>query len=172
LKSLRRQDNRTSLRYGNAVLKVGAVTAILGDCCPIIVQQTRPWQSHVYHWFNSQHHAVFQKRPLPGYTEIGDLRFLMQLPSNSVSYKLANHAEAIRLNIILHGGSDVAHRIANYGLVDATVQSGFSHVQQPFQFRRNLLSYRNRHRRVGIKTIDHDAAVDRNNIPGFQNPPL
>jgi len=37
----------------------------------------------------------------------------VQLVPNAVSYELADHAEAVGFDNVLHGGADVSDRIAN-----------------------------------------------------------
>jgi hypothetical protein len=67
---------------------------------------------------------------MPARTEIGHLRVLVQLGSNAMTDELPHHAEAVRLDPLLHRRAHVADRIADAHLLNALVQRLFRDLQQ------------------------------------------
>src|SRR5581483_6580130 len=87
------QNQRAVFCDGDAVLKVSAVAAVLGDRGPLVVQQLGARLADVHHGLDGQHHAFAQLRSLTAIAEVRNLRLFVQLRTDAVTDELANHAE-------------------------------------------------------------------------------
>src|ERR1051326_5296200 len=125
-----RQNHWAVLCDSYTVLEVSAVASIHGHRGPLIVENPRFWAAGIYHRLNRQNHSFFQRRSETLGPEIWNLRLFVKARPDSVPYKLANHAEAVRLNVLLNCCAYVANRVANLCLLDAFVQRGFGYFEQ------------------------------------------
>src|SRR5207248_11646829 len=94
---LLRQYQRPILSDSHAVLKMRAVAAILGNCGPVVVQQSCARLARVDHGFDRQDHAFFQLGTVTAHPKIRHLRLFVQLPPNAVPHEFPNNAETVRL---------------------------------------------------------------------------
>src|SRR5437763_10414480 len=98
-----------------------AVAAISGHCRPLIIEHTRSGLAGVHHGLDGQHHAVAQPRSVAASSKVRNLRLLVQLGSNAMSYKLTHYAEAVRFNQFLHRRAYVPDGISNSCCLNAAI---------------------------------------------------
>ena len=97
---------------------MGAQTPIDGYGGPLIVEQLGIRLADIDHRLNRQHHAFSEPRTVSACSIIGNLRFLVQPGSDSVSHKLAHYAEAVRFHHLLHSRPNISNRAADAGGLD------------------------------------------------------
>src|SRR5258707_9002774 len=93
------------------MFEVGAVAAVFRDGGPFVRQHFCAGLADIDHWLDGQHHALTQTRSLTARAEIRHLRIFVQARADSMSHKLADHAEAIGLNVFLNSRPNVAYRL-------------------------------------------------------------
>src|SRR6185312_4882077 len=100
--ALLRQNHWAVFCNGDTVLKVSAVTSIHGYRGPFVIQNPRFRAAGIHHRLNRQDHSFFQLRSETFGPEVWNLRLFVQARSDSVSYELANDAEAVGFDILLN----------------------------------------------------------------------
>src|SRR5689334_3787285 len=119
-----------------------AVAAISSYCRPLIIEHARSRLSGVHHRLYSQHHSVAQPRSVAANSKVRNLRFFVQLGSNTVSHKLTHYAETICFNEFLHRRADIADGIANSRCLNAAIESLLRYFEQLAQLRRERSIHR------------------------------
>src|SRR5450755_1485875 len=147
-----------------------AAAAIGGYRGPLIFQNSRLRLAGVHHRLDRQHHTLAQTGAMAAGAEVGDLRLFVQTRPDSVPYELSHHAEAIGFDIFLDSRADVADRVPDPRLFDALIQRSLGNFEQLAPFFGNRSIHRNRNRGVAVIAIHHHAAVDRNDVAGFEHP--
>ena len=84
--------------------------------------------------------------------------------------EVAHHREPVRLDVLLHGMSDIGHPGARTHPLNRLVQRLLGDFQQSLPLRRNRIAHCNRDRRISVIAVQHHAAVDRNDVARFQHP--
>jgi hypothetical protein len=115
------------------VLEVRAVASVFSHRCPFIVQDARSGLANILHRLNGDDHAFTQACAVAACAEIWHLRVFMQTRSDSMSYKLTHHAEAVGFNVFLSGSSHITNGLAQPYFRDGFLQRCFSHVEQFLQ---------------------------------------
>ena len=77
----------------------------------------------IHHGLQSKDHAFPESRSLVGCAEIWNLRFLMEIPSNPVSYEISDDRESMGFYPSLNGVGNIEKSIPNLSLFNADVQS-------------------------------------------------
>src|SRR5437868_844442 len=121
------------------MLEVGAETSIDGHCRPFIVEKPSVRLADIYHGLNREHHALTQSRTMSTGSIIGNLRLFVQPRSDSVTYKLANHAKSIRFDHLLHGRAHVANGAANPSGLDRTLERCLGYIEQLLDLRLHVI---------------------------------
>ena len=121
------------------MFKVRTVTAVERYGRPFVAQNLGLRATRVHHRFDRQHHAFGQLRALAFFAEVWNLRRLVQLRPDAVSYKFSHHAKPIRFHVLLDRRSHVPDRVANFYLLDAFVERGLGHFEQFLQFRTSAI---------------------------------
>src|SRR5262249_23836658 len=98
-----------------------------------------------------------------GLAEVGDLRILVQVPADPVADERAHDAEAMRLDVVLHGVGDVAQTLPRSGLRDREVETLARDVEQLLDPRGHLAD-RHRERAVGIIPLDDTPEVQPDDV--------
>src|SRR3989442_12621101 len=112
------------------MLEVRAVAAIERHGGPFIAQYLGFRSTRIPHRLDRQYHAFGQFYALALLAEIRDLRRFVQLLPNSVSHKLAHHAETVCLDVLLDRRPDVPDRVADPRLLNSFVQRSFRNLEQ------------------------------------------
>src|ERR1051325_11972687 len=101
------------------MLKVSAVASIHGHRSPLVIQDPRFRAAGIHHRLNRQDHSFFQRRSETFGSEVWNLRLFVKARPDSVSYKLANYAETVRLDVLLDRCAYVSDCVSNLRLLDA-----------------------------------------------------
>src|SRR3954469_11390719 len=152
------------------MLKVGAIAAVFGDCGPMIIEHARTRFTGVDHGLDSEHHAFAQLHSRSVRAVVRDLWIFVQLGPDTVSYELADHAEAVGFNHVLHGGADISDGVADAHLLDSALQRSFCDFQQLLElgWQRFLAADCHRDRGVSVISIEDDATIDRDDVTGLE----
>src|SRR3954447_6344423 len=150
------------------MLEVGAETSIKGNCRPFVVEQPSVRSADIHHGLDREHHTFAQTGTVSARAVIGHLRFLVEAGSNSVPHELANHAEPVSFDHFLYGRAYVPNRAADTRRLDRALQRGLCHIEQLLDLRLDMIANRNGDCGIRIVAIEHYSAIDRYNIPLFQ----
>ncbi len=105
--------------------------------------------------------------PVTRLAEVRDLRILVQVPSDAVAHERAYDAEAMGLDVPLHGVGDVAEALPEPALGDGHLETLPRHLDQFLDARWNLTD-RHRERTVGVVPLDDTPEVQPDDIALFQ----
>src|SRR6202044_1428436 len=101
---------------------------------------------------------------------VRNLWIFVQPGPDTVSYKLAYYAEAVGFHQLLYGGSHIANRIADSRRFNSVRERLAGYIQQLLQLGLDLIAHRNRYRRIPVVAVQNHAAIDGDDIAGFQHP--
>src|SRR5579862_9456702 len=101
--------------------------------------------------------------------EIRNLGLFVKPGSDTVTHELANHAESVGFDILLHRSADISDCIADTDLLDSLIQRCLGDFEQFANFRLHRIVHRDGDCRVPIISVEHDTAIDRNDVAGFQS---
>ena len=87
----------------------------------------------------------------------------MKIRPNAMPHKLADHAKAVRLNMLLDGTGDIGYPLAYHGLFNPLVQRRFGHLNQKGDFWGNI-SYGNSDRGISVKALVTSTKIKRDDI--------
>src|SRR5438309_811590 len=156
-------------RFGrDSMLEMGAETTIRRYSGPFVAQDPRFRLAEINHRFDGQHHAFAQLGTVASIPEIWYLRLFVQPRSDAMPNKLPHHAEAVGFYMLLDGGAHITHGIAHSRLLDATIERSLGDFQQFSQLRLYRFTHWNRDRSIPIVAVEHDSAVNGNDVALFQ----
>ena len=104
----RGEDLRTVLRDGYCMLEVSCWFAVAGDDGPFVRHKPYLPVAHGDHGLNGNTHTGFQHQAVTTTAIVRNLRSLVHLPSDTMPGKLANHAIAVRLHMVLDRPADIS----------------------------------------------------------------
>src|SRR5437868_9533317 len=136
----------------------------------MIIEHARTRLAGVDHGLDSEHHALAQLHSRSVRAVVRDLRIFVQLGSDAVPYELADHAEPVGFDYILHGSADVSDGVADAHLLDSALQRSFRHFKQLLVLGRDGFITTDCYRDGGVSviSIEDDAAIDRDDVAGLE----
>jgi len=72
-----------------------------------------------------------EKRSRPGDAEVGNLGLLVHIAPDPVADEVSNHAEAVGLDMLLHGRRDVANPVPGHRLLNTALERLLGDLAQP-----------------------------------------
>ena len=99
--------------------------------------------------------------------EVRDLGILVQVPSDAVAHERAHDAEAMGLDVPLHGVGHVAEALPGPALNDGQLEALPRDLEQLLDARRDLAD-RHRERAVGVIPLDDTPEVQPDDVPLLQ----
>ena len=124
---------------------MSAQASIHSDGCPLVVEQARVRPAHIHHGLNREHQTFAETRSVSTRSVIRNLRFFVQPGSDSMSDELADYAEAIGFDHLLHACADVAYRAPNARRLNRTLQRSLRDIEQLLDLRLQVIPHGNRH---------------------------
>ena len=115
------ENKHQVLAHVSGKMRKNFIRILPGDRGPLIVEHPGSRAADVHHRLNGDHHTLAQSRTVSACAKVRDLRIFVQLGSDAVSDKFADHAEAVGFDIFLHGGADIPDGIADPSLLDTFV---------------------------------------------------
>src|SRR5580704_5181292 len=164
-----RKNPRPLGRDRDSVLEMRRITAIRGDCRPVVFQDSHARPARVHHRFDGKHHSFLKPRPLAGRAIIRELRILVHLGSDAVTNKFTHHRKTILLDPLLHRSRYVSKTIACANLVNPLLQRFARHPKQFLPLRGHFPD-RHRQRRIRKVTVELDTEIKSKNASSFHFP--
>src|SRR3954454_17677723 len=148
---------------------MSAETTVCRNCRPLVTQDSRVGLAEVHHRLDGDDHSLAQLCSVSAGAIVRNLRLFVQTSSNAVSYELTHYAESGGLDVLLDYGSHVADRIADSCLLNSAVQRTLCHFQKLLKLGLQAVAHRYRDCRISVIAVEHDTAVDRDDVSLFQH---
>src|SRR5205823_1087360 len=119
------QDVDSRVRDRNGVLEMGGGLVVFGHHRPAVVKQLHIPPTGDNHRLDRQRHAGLKLEISPqllGCDEVGDFGVFVHLSADAVADELADYAEAVGLDVILHEPGDLRPALVGLHVLDGDVE--------------------------------------------------
>src|SRR5262245_55763297 len=96
-----------------------------GDNCPFIFEHSDLRFSHVNHRLDGESHPGSEDRACAALTEIGDLWFLMEMPTDTMTDKLADDRITVPAGLLFDEGANIAKPRPGLNTLNRTIENLF-----------------------------------------------
>ena len=141
---------------------------VIGNYSPVVVQPGYLPGTRIDHGLDGQGHTRHQLNPSAVLTEVRNLRILMKVRSDSVSYQIPDNAVAELVNVIIDCCRNLMKMISGFRHFDALEKALPGHVNQLLGLG-TYLAYRMGPGRVGMIALVNQACVQADDIALLKN---
>src|SRR6202012_1796469 len=136
---------------------------------PAVVPKLNAGLAGIDHWFNRDHHPLFQFHTRTAFAVVGPFGFFVQVAAYAVPYQFFNHAKAVSLGMLLYYITNIAYTVTNYRPGNTHIQAFHGDAHQLF----GLIAYfadSESISRIAYVAIKLNAAINRHQVAFNQLP--